>query len=56
LDKGTIEKVVRLSAKDKSEVELFSRELTKELSKSNSLKIPILLSMLKKELDGSEEA
>jgi len=56
LDKGTMEKVVRLSAKDKNEVESISKRLNKELSESKSLKIPILLSMLNKELNGGNKA
>ena len=56
LDEGTIEKIVRLSAKEKTEVELISKHINKELSKNKSLKIPILLSMLKKELDEGDKA
>jgi len=56
LDNGTIEKVVRLSAKEKKEVESISKQLNKGLSKNKSLKIPVLLSMLKKELDEHNQA
>ena len=56
LDQGTIEKVVRLSAKDKNEVDSISKRLNKELSGSKSLKIPILLSLLNKELNEGNKA
>jgi hypothetical protein len=50
LTDGTVGKIVRLSAKQKKDVDKMSEKLSIELNKNEKLKIPTLLSMLKKEL------
>lgn len=56
LKQGTVGKVVRLSEKEKNQVDEVSERLTSIIDSNKKLKIPILLSMLKKELDNENKA
>jgi len=48
---GSVDRIVRISNKQRDEVELISKELAITLSKHQNLKLPILLALLQKELN-----
>lgn len=48
---GSVDRIIRISNKQRDEVELISKELAITLSKHQNLKLPILLALLQKELN-----
>ena len=48
---GSVDRIIRISNKQRDEVQLISKELAITLNKHQNLKVPILLALLQKELN-----